>query len=231
MVTPYAMSLPKSLKWAIAAPLSVVVIVLIANLFKPSPWFAERLPVNQQEVELASGDGQVDTAAEVNLTAEWPSQSDTLSYSTQAEVARFTLTGKGPFTLRYLTLQVESHALKPIENWKVYEVQHDSVDFKKPVGFVEKSEGSMLKVRLFSSPASAYLFEDGEQTFALVAQVLGDPTSSESPSLTLNFPRELSADFDWAWLPGLHSQPWIDVEENLGIIEVGAVSQKPLTKH
>lgn len=220
----------KTLQWVHAALLSVLAITVVSNLVKPTPWFSGELGDLSADVSLASEDNPVDTAAEVALVALWPRQNDTISFSTQAEVARFTLKGEGAFTLRYVTLSIQSTGLKPIQNWTIYEVNESGIDFKNPVGYAEKMDSELLKIRLFSSPSSAYLCEDGEQTFALVAEVLSDSDPTTSSSLTLSFPSSLPSELDWAWLPGVYAEPWINVSESLGVSELSELSELPLTK-
>ena len=216
--------------WISTAVLLVLAIFLWSNLLEASPQLQNYLSLNGEASVLAAdangANALIDTAAEVGLTVEIPKQNATLSYSTQAEVFTFTLKAAGPYTLRYLTLQVDAVGLKPIDSWTLYEMNYGQVDFTKPVGNSEEHEGDLLRFRLFSSRSAAYLGEAGEQTFVVVASVLKDPDSTEPASLAFSFPAELPPTMNWAWLPRQHSEVWLNVEGSLDSSEVEGLGEK-----
>lgn len=216
--------------WISTAVLLVLAIFLWSNLLETSPQLQNYLSTNGEASVLAAdangANALIDTAAEVGLTVEIPKQNATLSYSTQAEVFNFTLKAAGPYTLRYLTLQVEAAGLKPIDSWTLYEMNYGQVDFTKPVGNSEERDGDLLRFRLFSSRSAAYLGEAGEQTFVVVASVLKDPGVPSPASLTFSFPAELPSTMNWAWLPGEHSEVWLNVDESLDSSEVEGLGER-----
>ena len=184
----------------------------------------------EPEVILAE-DWEADTAAEVGLSVSIPEQSETLSYSSQAEVFRFTLDATGPYTLRYLTLSVFPEGLKPIMTWTIYPLDDGLIDFENPVAVSEKYHGNLVRFRFSSSASAAYLGEPGEEAFAVVASVLKESTSDLAPQLTIGFPESLSVEWNWAWLPGKHSEAWLQLGESLGAEEVSGLPGKPVLKH
>ena len=207
----------------------VLGIFLWSNLLKPSSWIGD-IPVASPETNvLAATENPVDTAAEVGLTVKIPKQSDTLSFSTQAEVLRFTLRADGPYTLRYLTVEVETSGLKPITDWTVYKVKNGQIDFSESVGYGESPVNNFVRLRLFSSRSAAYLGAEGEQEFAVLASVLKDP-AAPAATVSLSLPQELPLETDWAWLPGNHGETWLSVGESVGAADVLGLPTKSIQK-
>ncbi len=222
-------NMPKRALFPLAAVFLVLGIFLWSNLLKPSPW-AQNIAAQQTQTNvLAVPSGEVDSAAEVGLTVEIPKQSDTLSFSTQAEVLRFSLHADGPYTLRYLAVQVEAIGLKPISDWTVYEVRNGQIDFTKSVGYSEGTVDGFLRLRFFSSRSAAYLGKAGDQGFALVASVLKEP-GAEKVSLSVSMPSELPTEVDWAWLPGSHGETWLSVGESLAASDILGLPTKTIRK-
>ena len=223
----HAMS--KRALYPISAAFLVLGIFLWSNLLKPSPWIGD-IPVASPETNvLAATENPVDTAAEVGLTVKIPKQSDTLSFSTQAEVLRFSLRAEGPYTLRYLTMQIEASGLKPIPDWTVYKMKGGQIDFSESVGYGETQIDGFVRLRLFSSRSAAYLGESGEQEFAVLASVLKDP-AAPAATVSLSLPQELPPETDWAWLPGSHGETWLSVGESLGAADVLGLPTKSIQK-
>ena len=154
-----------------------------------------------------------------------------LSYSSQAEVFRFTLDSQGPYTLRYLTLSAEAEGLKPITSWTIYPLKGDIIDFENPVAVSEKYQDNLVRFRFSSSASAAYLAQPGDNNFAVVASVLKDTTSDMEAGLTVAFPETLSSDWNWAWLPGEHSEAWLQLGESLGAEEVAGLPGESVRKH
>jgi len=206
-------------------------ITVTANLFSPSTGF-KNLSANVLQFDLVpSYNWEADTAAEVGLTAMVPEQSEMLSYSSQAEVFRFTLESEGPYTLRYLTLNVYPEGLKPITSWTIYPLVDDRIDFESPVAVSENYQDNLVRFRFYSSASAAYLAPPGENNFAVVASILKDTTSDMEAGLTVAFPETLSSDWNWAWLPGEHSEAWLQLGESLGAEEVAGLPGSAVRKH
>lgn len=221
----------RSLLWVSFSILLTLGIALVANLLMPTEtlqsWGSD---LTEPDVILAEN-WDADSAAEVGLSAKILEQSETLSYSSQAEVFRFSLDANGPYTLRYLTLNVFPEGLKPIMTWTVYPVKDDAVDFEDPVAVSEKYHGNLVRFRFSSSASAAYLGEPGEQEFAVVTSVLKDSSSEMEPRLTIGFPESLTTDWNWAWLPGQHSEAWLQLGESLGAEQVTGLPGTPVVKY
>ena len=206
-------------------------IAVTANLLSPSPAL-KNAGANLLQFDLMpSYNWEADTAAEVGLTAMVPAQSEMLSYSSQAEVFRFTLKSQGPYTLRYLTLSAELEGLKPITTWTIYPLKGDEIDFENPAAVSEKTEAGLVRFRFSSSASAAYLAQPGENNFAVVASVLKDPSSKAAPGLSMAFPENLTTEWNWAWLPGEHSEAWLQLGESLGAEEVDGLPGEAVRKH
>ncbi|MFA4814856.1 MAG: hypothetical protein WC924_01080 [Candidatus Gracilibacteria bacterium] len=220
----------RSLLWVSLSILVTVAIVATANLFSPSP-IVKNFGTNLVQFDLLPlYNEDADSAAEVGLTIIVPKQSETLSYSSQAEVFRFTLKSAGPYTLRYLTLMAYPEGLKPITSWTIYPLIEDEIDFENPVAVSEKINENLVRFRFSSSVSSAYLVPPGENSFVVVASVLRDGNSDLDPQLTMVFPEQLEKDWNWAWLPGRHSEAWLQLGESLGIEEVAGLPGEALRK-
>jgi hypothetical protein len=213
----------RSFFWVSSAVCLSLFIALIANLISPSPALKNAGTNLLAFDALPVVNWDADSAVEVGLSVRSSEQAETLSYSSQAEVFRFVLDSEGPYTLRYLTLTVESQGLKPMDKWTVYRVVDGEVDFTKPVAMSERRDGQLLRLRFASSASAGFFADPGKNTFVLVTSVLKDSSSEGGASLTLGFPNApLDKEWDWAWLPGHHSGAWLEVGESLGLEEVTA---------
>lgn len=210
----------RSLLWVSSSILITALIALFANLLSPSE-AVKNAGANLLDFDLLpSYNWDADTAAEVGLTVDVPEQSEMLSYSSQAEVFEFVLYANGPFTLRYLTLNVQTQGLKPITGWTVYPLTDGAVDYQSPAAVSEIYHGDLVRFRFSSSASSAYLVQPGENHFMVVASVLKDPAATVSPELSIGFPDALTEEWNWAWLPGHHDEAWLQLGEGLGAEEV-----------
>lgn len=215
----------RSLLWVCFAILLTLGVGFIANLFSSTAvvknWRVSGLQFDAA-VEAPSEVGEADTAAEVGLRVEIPEQNEMLSYSSQAEIFRFTLDADGPYTLRYLTLSIHSEGLKTHDEWTIYPVEEEGlvgerIDFQNPVAVSEKSREDWVRFRFFSSVSSAYVGAEGGRDFVVVGQVIKNPTDPRFPLLNVGFPHDLAPEWDWAWLPGEHQEAWLQVAESLGV--------------
>lgn len=220
----------RSLLWVTLSVLLTAEIAVLSNLLSPGPAL-ENTSANLLEFDLLpTYNWEADSAAEVGLTAVIPQQSEMLSYSSQAEVLRFTLESEGPYTLRYLTLIAYPEGLKPITSWTVYPLNGDEIDFENPVAVSEQIKDNLVRFRFSSSASAAYLVEPGVNDFVVVASVLKDSASDTEPQLTIGFPDSLSDEWNWAWLPGHHSEAWLQLGESLGAEEVAGLPGDILRK-
>lgn len=221
----------RSILWVAFSIALTLEILLVSNLLKPSSGWENLqadLTVIEEPVLLAE---EADSTAEVALTVTVPKQSETLSFSSQAEVFRFQLNSQGAYTLRYLTLLAYPEGLKPITEWTIYEEVDGQTDFTKPVALSEKTKDNLVRFRFSGSPSSGIISEPGTHTFVVYAAVLNDPNSTQAPKLTLAFPETLAQEWDFAWLPGRHHEAWFTVEESLGIAEFAGLPTQAVRKY
>lgn len=220
----------RSILWVTLSICLTAAVAVAANLFSPSPAL-KNYGANLLEFDLLpTYNWDADSAAEVGLTAMVPQQSEMLSYSSQAEVFRFTLESQGPYTLRYLTLVAYLEGLKPITSWTVYPLNGEEIDFENLVAVSEQVKDNLVRFRFSSSTSAAYLAKPGVNDFVVVASVLKDSASDAEPQLTIGFPETLTKEWDWAWLPGHHSEAWFQLDESLGAEEVTGLSGETLRK-
>lgn len=221
----------RSLLWVSSSILITAAIALFANLLSPSEAL-KNVGANLLDFDLLpTYNWDADTAAEVGMSVDVPEQSETLSYSSQAEVFNFTLTSNGPFTLRYLTLSTTAQGLKPITGWTIYAVTSDGIDYQNPVAVSESYNGDLVRFRFSSSTSAAYLVQPGENKFTVVASILKDPSAAVPAELTIGFPHELTTEWNWAWLPGHHSEAWLQLGEGLGAEEVSGLPADIVRRH
>lgn len=226
----HANAMRRSLLWVTLSVLLTAEIAVLSNLLSPGPALGNTSTNLLKFDLLPTYNWDADSAAEVALTAMVPQQNEMLSYSSQAEVFRFTLESEGPYTLRYLTLMVYPEGLKPITSWTVYPLSGEEIDFENPVAVSERAKDSLVRFRFSSSASAAYLVKPGVNDFVVVASVLKDSTSGMEPRLTIGFPDSLNDEWNWAWLPGHHSEAWLQLGESLGAEEVSGLPGKPLHK-
>ncbi len=221
----------RSLLWVSSSILITALIALVSNLLSPSGAF-QNAGTNLLNFDLLPVyNWDADTAAEVNLTASVPEQSETLSYSSQAEVFEFALSSEGPFTLRYLTLSAQAQGLKTITGWTIYPIVNGEINYQEPAAVSETYHDNLVRFRFSSSAASAYLVQPGENHFIVVASILKDPAATVAPELTIGFPDTLNDDWNWAWLPGHHDEAWLQLGEGLGAEEVSGMPGEPVHLH
>lgn len=156
--------------------------------------------------------GTFPTDPQLSLTI--PKQSSELAISSQSEVLFFDLDSEAVYTLRYMTLAVDSEGLvlpSKLSEWKVFHVEDGLVNYKEAVGYAEQMNGGLLRLRLYSNPAAGYSGE-GAESFALVAPLY--KTGEETASLRLTFPKFLPEEFGWEFIAGQHSEPWMDLSSD-----------------
>lgn len=121
--------------WVAAAVLVSLVVALSANLasYLDLPGFNGQATVLLADDANGAGGTQVGGSADgpayeatsnpANkvLTLRLADQDAHLSFSSQSELLRFSLESESDFTLRYVTLSVESTGLLPLSDWAVYE--------------------------------------------------------------------------------------------------------------
>lgn len=181
--------------------LSVLIVVLVVV-------FGQVKPSTVQSSVLS-----IEEAQAVDLTLSIPKQSETIGISSQAEVLFFDLEAGAPYTLRYLTLVVDSVGLRLPENpgdWKLYLVEDERIDTSTLVGYGEVFKDGLLRLRLFSDPAGGFNGPADVQGFALVAPLFKN--GEEEPSLALTFPLFLPEDLEWKFVESEATGSWMNVD-------------------
>lgn len=158
------------LKWSLYAILSVLLIVLFSQGLMRVPYFANVLGVYD--------------ATNMYLKVETVDTVEQIAYGTQAEIYRFKIDSNASYTMRYITLSINSEGLKLATNpfdFKIYRVRNGKIDFLSLVGYGEKFYGNQLKMRMFPSPDFSYAGFLGmpyNEEFAVVSSVLKDGTDN-----------------------------------------------------
>ncbi len=190
------------IKHLVLAVLLVILVVLAGPM----------VPRSTEVSVLGVGEALGTFPSDPQLSVELPKQSDKLAISSQSEVLFFDLNAEAEYTLRYLTVVVESQGLTlpaKLSDWKVYPVQDGRVDYRESMGYGEEMQNGLLRLRLFSNPAVGYLGEE-EASFALVAPIFKN--GEAEAYLKLTFPKLLSDEFGWEFAAGHHTEPWMDVD-------------------
>ena len=203
-------------KHLVLAVLLVVLTVVSAPL----------IPQNQQVDVLAVGAELGEVPSDPQLSLSLPEQSTKLQVSSQSEVLFFDLESEGPYTVRYLTLAVESEGVSlpaKSSDWAVYSAENGRVDYSQKVGYGEQFSNGLLRLRLSSTPAAGYLGE-GEDDFALVAPLFKD--GATEAMLRLTFPKFLPEEGGWEFVTGHHQEPWMDLAKE-SILKTEAVLDLP----
>lgn len=210
-----------TLKHLVLAVLLVVLTVVAGPL----------IPQNQAVNSLAIGEELGVVPSDPELSVTLPEQSGQLQVSSQAEVLFFDLESQGPYTLRYLTISLESEGvILPSEggDWKVYTAEEGRVNYREQVGYAEQFKDGFLRLRLYSSPAAGLLGE-GTASFALVAPIY-KVSGAEDASLHLSFPQEVPEGLGWEFVTGHRTGPWMDVDPILDSKQLSALPTEVVEK-
>ena len=168
---------------------------------------AEIFHAEEQLLEENFADESATTSNEMELHLESASTLP-LRYGSQADVFKFRLRSTGDYSLRYLSVNVESEGLSAslydAEAWQVYE--SEGKQLSALVGQGEFFEGNELRLRFFSEKDRAYLGKAGIQEFVLTAPVLRENPET-AVGLEVSFPK--NRQFEPAWLSGHFTQAWI----------------------
>ncbi len=173
------------------------------------------IPKAQQVNSLAIGTDLGLIPEDPLLEVSLPEQSPSLSFSSQSEVLFFDLDSSGPYTLRYLSVFVDSEGLtlpSKLSDWELYTVEKDRVNYREQVGYAERFEDGFLRLRFYSTPAAGYLGE-GKARFALVAPIYKTKEAEEFFH-GFSFPIVTPEDFAWEFVAGHHTKPWMDLDSD-----------------
>lgn len=218
----------KSIHWIIAAVIIVALIILVAT-FEPQ----------ELEVEtsiLGFDQSDVFTVEETNLRLSVPMQDDFLEYSSNSEVYRFSLEADTPYTLRYLTFAVDYSGLQEsaighASSWKIYAINEGIVDYSDTLGFGESMDGGLMRVRMLSNRSAGYAGAAGVSDFALTTTALRDFYAEDNVKMVISMPTDLSAKWDWAWVPGIYLDAWMGLDDSFGIEFVDGLPGKTVSKY
>jgi hypothetical protein len=186
--------MPRTLKWIGAAILIVLTILIAARSLNGQSIFPDYLEANFFAAEVGP-----DT---LTLT---DGEDLPLHIGSSVEVHRFTLNAGFPYSLRYLTFEVDMQDLsvENVNDWAVYEIHNDEIAYQSKVAQGESFDQGLLKLRFYSDRSYAYLGE-GKQEFALVTNL---ERSGENASLQL---KQANPDgfYHWAWQEGHLDEAW-----------------------
>lgn len=187
----------RSAQW-IAAALGVVLLTSVtARTLSDEPLFSEAFQTSLFGVDAGPESLTVIDHAPLPL-----------KIGTSVELHRFDLDAGFPYTLRYLSFDVEMADIQ-VHDWSVYEVEKGEVDYSSKVAQGESMSDGWLKLRFFSDRARGY-FGEGKQSFSLVGTVMRD---GENPDLSLRQAdsEDLPTFYSWAWLEGHQDDPWSEL--------------------
>lgn len=143
-----------------------------------------------------------------------------IEYGSLARVMEFSIDANNPYSLRYVTVKIDSSGLSEIKNWKVYKMDGRNVDYLTQLGKVIDSKDGFLRIKMYreDNESAPYLGEEGETKFMLTAEVYDDGIKNEN-KLEAYFPSKdlVSGNFDWAWLPGIYTKSWGTSNESYGL--------------
>lgn len=143
-----------------------------------------------------------------------------IEYGSLARVMEFSIEANNPYSLRYVTVKVDTSGLMEIKNWKVYKIDGRNVDYLTPIGNVVDSKDGLLRIKMYraDNESTPYVGEEGETKFMLTADVYDDGVVNEN-KLEAYFPAKdlIPSNFDWAWMPGIYTKSWGTLDERYGL--------------
>lgn len=176
----------RSLKWIAAALGIVLMVALTARSLGEESFFPENWQVSLLMAEEGPSSLTITDHEAVNLRI-----------GNSVEIHRFTLDMETPYTLRYLTFDLEMTDLWA-EDWFVYEVHKGDIDYQNKVAQGESYENGQLKLRFFSERSHGY-YGEGEQEFALVSTL---NRSGENPEIKVSKTQLID------WIEGHLNEAW-----------------------
>lgn len=187
----------RSIKW-IATSLGIVLVISVgARSLAGDPLFPDYWKASLLEAE---------PAPETLVVEDLESQP--LQFGSVVDVLHFQVNAPGPYTLRYLTFSTDLKdlVLPEAQDWTIYEMVDDEIDYLQKVGQGESFQDGLLKVRFFSDRSHGY-FGEGAQDFALVAPL---KRAGEAPEIQMALPDSATLDpfFQWAWEQGHVKEAW-----------------------
>ncbi len=206
-------------QWIGASCLLVAVIAVSANLIDKAYPKQDLIPV------LASEEPTTLSVTTVGEGGE-------LDFGSQVELYRFSLDANGPYTLRYLSFQIEATGMQSDwsnpENWALYPVEKNKVQYQKQLGQGERWDAELLQVRLFSPGVEGFLGEPGELTFALTGPVLSSGDGNPHVKVFLPEFSSLPYSFDWMWTGSHFYDSWLRFEGKAGAESLDGLPTRPL---
>ena len=201
----------KCLKWLAAAIVVVALIAAIANGF-----FLALLEDAGEVGETSVLNVEIGEPSELGMEVYFPEQDGELEYGISSEVYRFGIEAEGPYSLRYLSFDVDWTGLRDesighASSWKIFQVVDGEVDWLTTIGMGESLDDGKLKMRLSSGRGAAFLSEGGKTEFVLTTYVLSDMNSEEEASVKVGMTGD-----ELSFVPGFYSGSWMNLEEKFG---------------
>lgn len=199
----------RSLKWIFSAVLLVLGIVLLSRGFAGVPAAAQSNIL-----------GATDPVA---LSAQSLDSGTPLRVGSEVEVYRFRLNADAPFTLRYLTLSVQSQSLdeaslKEASHWKIYTAGRNP----QLLGHGERFNDQALLIRMSDSRTQAYLGAKGKNDFVVMTEI--KKTASDA-RISIGLSTE-----NWVWVPYSYTESWVTLQEKWGAQAITGLPSEVLEK-
>ncbi len=214
----------KQVSALLTAFLALALVTFVGVLTKESSNQLVRGPGLQSEldletdIELSSAESETELEG-LTVDFELPRR---LRIGSQAELLHIELLADGPYTLRYLTVQLgieglQESAWQDASNWQVYEKGRPA-----QIGRGESFSDGQLRVRLEPERGLGFHGEVGKTELVLKTLALQE---SDDVNLQVSLPRE-----GWEWTPGHYIGSWLHLENLHHGDELNGLPSEPLEK-
>lgn len=207
--------MPKSRKYIFYAIAAILGIYVVANM--TTAYIEVRKELFQTSIQNIK-DLSLDVA-QVSLQVK-SGDFEGVEYGSLARIMEFSVDANNPYSLRYVTVKVESSGLAEIKNWRVYKMDGYNVNYLDPVGKVVDSKDGLLRIKMYrvDEESAPYIGDEGETKFMVTADVYDDGIKNEN-TLVATFPPkdQIPSEFDWAWMPGIYTKSWGTSNERYGL--------------
>lgn len=202
-------AMDRSLKWIFSAVLIVLSIVLVSRGISG-------VPVAAQSNLL--GASELNTLQVQSLDPRTP-----LRIGSEVEVYRFRINATAPFSLRYLSLFIDSEgldesSLQEPNNWKIYSTGRNP----QLLGQGESLVDQTLLVRMNSSRTQAYIGFSGQNDFVVMTTV---KKTASNPRIQAGLSEQ-----KWVWLPYAYTDSWVTLNEKWGAEAIIGLPSEVLEK-
>lgn len=207
--------MPKSRKYIFYAIAAILGVYVVANM--TTAYIELRKELFQTSIQNIK-DLNLDVT-QVSLQVK-SADFEGIEYGSLARIMEFSVDANNPYSLRYVTVKVESSGLAEIKNWRVYKMDGYNVNYLDPVGKVVDSKDGLLRIKMYRADeeSAPFIGDKGETKFIVTANVYDDGIKNEN-TLVAAFPPkgQVPSEFDWAWIPGIYTKSWGTLNERYGL--------------